>query len=100
LEYLYTDYVTLNAVQAVEVFAVADLYHVDPLKAVCESRVARSLTTDSSSELFAKCDDFAACAPLRGMCLRYIVSHFDAVSKTDSFASLRHDLVMEIIRSR
>ena len=100
LHYLYTDMLVSSAADAIELYCVADMYCITPLKALCESRVTRAISVASAAELFGKASEWPACASVRATCLRFIVSHFDAVSKTPGFESLSRDLIIEIIKSR
>jgi hypothetical protein len=100
LLYLYTDTLLAAPVDAIELFCVADMYCLAPLKALCESRVSRAIAVSTAADLFGKASEWPACSTVRAACLRFIVSHFDAVSKTAGFESLSRDLIIEIIKSR
>ena len=39
-------------------------------------------------------------APLKELCTRFIIKHFDRVTKADAFASLSRELILEVLQSR
>lgn len=101
LEYLYTDRVRddLPPVAAVELYIAADLYNIERLQILCEGIIAQGLGVDSAPALLQISDDLGASRP-REVCLRWIVDHFDTVSKTASFKSLSKELILDVILSR
>ncbi|KAJ0406517.1 hypothetical protein P43SY_001448 [Pythium insidiosum] len=99
LEYIYVDSVDVGAEMALELFAAADLYTLDRLKGLCEIIVQKNITVDNAAALFQTADELQA-TRLREICLSYLVRHFDAVTKTDGFAHLSRDLIIEVLQSR
>ncbi|GLE06225.1 hypothetical protein PINS_up015467 [Pythium insidiosum] len=99
MEYIYVDSVDVGAEMALELFAAADLYTLDRLKGLCEIIVQKNITVDNAATLFQTADDLQA-TRLREICLSYLVRHFDAVTKTDGFAHLSRDLIIEVLQSR
>jgi len=39
-------------------------------------------------------------APLKEACTRFIIKHFDRVTKSDGFAGLSRELILEVLQSR
>lgn len=100
LRFLYTNNVDVSPSDAVELYSIADMFTVSVLKDLCEARVRKGLTIPTAAELLVRCDVHPSCAPLRAMCLRFIVSHFDAVTKTNTFSLLSKSQMLEILGSR
>lgn len=100
LSYLYTDILDVTPVTAIELYCVADMYCLATLRGLAQAKVLRSLSVPTAAELFGKASEHPACSSIRGSCLKFIVNHFDAVSKSPGFESLTRELMLEIIRSR
>ncbi|KAH8090031.1 galactose oxidase [Aureococcus anophagefferens] len=81
LEYLYTDNVDIALDIAMELFQAADQFGVERLKRMCDTRPKS----------------------LREKCLNFILTNFDAVTRTASFEEMGRvnvELVFEILKSR
>jgi len=102
LEYLYTDDVNVGQEIAMELLQAADQFGVDRLKKMCESKMLASITVDNAARVFHDADLHNA-KSLREKCLNFILSNFDAVTKTESFEEMGRtniELVFEILRQR
>jgi N-acetylneuraminic acid mutarotase len=102
LEYLYTDQLEIALDSAMELFQAADLFCIPRLKTMCEKRMLQSITVENAAYIFHAADSHSAAA-LRRKALKYIVSHFEDVSKTESFEEMGRgnmELVFEILRNR
>lgn len=102
LEYLYTDRLTIHLGDAMEVFQAADLFCIPRLKTMCEKRMLHSITVENAAEIFHAADLHSAVS-LRSKVKKYILSHFEEVSRSIAFEEmgrLNIDLVFEILRSR
>jgi len=102
LEYLYTDEVDIPLDIAMELFVAADLFAIPRLQSMCERRLLESMTVENAATIFHTADVHSAVS-LRGKALGYVLSHFEAVSKTDAFEDMARsnvELVFEILRSR
>jgi len=102
LEYLYTDDVDIPLDIAMELFVAADLFAIPRLQSMCERRLLESMTVENAATIFHTADVHSAVS-LRGKALGYVLSHFEAVSKTDAFEDMARsnvELVFEILRSR
>ena len=102
LEYLYTDDVAISLDSAMELFVAADLFGIPRLQAMCERRLLESITVENAATIFYAADVHSACS-LRNKALGYVLSHFEAVSKTTSFEDMARcnvELVFEILKNR
>jgi spore coat polysaccharide biosynthesis protein SpsF (cytidylyltransferase family) len=102
LEYLYTDNVDIPLSSAMELFEAADLFCIPRLKTMCEKRMLQSITIENAASIFHAADLHSAAA-LRRKAMKYILSHFEDVSKTESFEEMGRgnmELVFEILRNR
>lgn len=100
MQFIYTDTVDVSADGAIELYVAADLYTMSRLKALCESIVQKGITVDNAAYLLTTADSLPHARTMQDLCLRYIVRHFDVVSKTEGFARLSRDLILEILRVR
>lgn len=102
LGYLYTDEVVVPLEHAMELFVAADQFDVPRLRAMCELRMLQSLTVENVATVFLAADLHSAIS-LRGKALKYILNHFETVSKTPAFEEMARsnvELVFEILKSR
>lgn len=102
LEYLYTDQVDIPLDIAMELFEAADRFGVDRLKRMCESKMLASIHVENAATIFHAADSHAA-KSLREKCLTFILTNFDAVTRTASFEEMGRtnvELVFEILKSR
>lgn len=100
MQFIYTDTVDVSADGAIELFVAADLYTMARLKALCEGIVQKAITVDNSAQLLMTADSLPHATSMQDLCLRYIVRHFDVVSKTEGFTRLSRDLILAILRVR
>lgn len=102
LEYLYTDHVLIPLEDAMELFQAADLFCIPRLKTMCEKRMLQSITVENAASIFHAADTAYAGA-LREKAKKFILSHFEEVSKTSSFEEMGRrniELVFEFLHSR
>ncbi|KAL7531949.1 hypothetical protein ACHAXR_004325 [Thalassiosira sp. AJA248-18] len=102
LEYLYTDTVAIPLDSAMELFVAADCFDIPRLQALCERRLLESMTVKNAAAIFHTADVHSATL-LRDKALAYILSHFEAVSKTAAFEEMVRsnvELVFEILKRR
>lgn len=102
LEYLYTDQIAITFNNAMELFEAADLFGVERLKTMCEKRMLQSITPENASLIFHAADIHCATA-LREKAKKYILTHFEDISKTESFEEMGRrniELVFELLQSR
>jgi N-acetylneuraminic acid mutarotase len=102
LEYLYTDQLRIPFHHSMEVFEAADLFMIPRLKTMCEKRMLQSITVENAANIFHASDMHSATA-LRQKAKKYILSHFEEVSKSYSFEEMGRsniELVFELLQSR
>jgi len=102
LRYLYTDQADLSLDNAMEIFIAADRFCIERLKRICEKTILNSIDLNNVASIFQAADLHGACA-LREAALRFLLSNFDAVSKTTSFIAMARsnvELVLEILAKR
>ena len=102
LEYLYTDQLSIPFESAMELFQAADLFCIPRLKIMCEKRMLQSICVENAAAIFHAADMHSAVA-LRQKTKKYILSHFEAVSKTICFEEMGRsniELVFEFLQSR
>jgi RCC1 and BTB domain-containing protein len=98
MQFLYTDVVDVSPDIAIELFVLADLYALDRLKAQCEAIVHRRLCHGNAPQLLSVADHHN-CVQLKQLCLRYIIRHFDVISKSQEFAAvLNRELILEVLQ--
>merc|ERR1712232_40068 len=100
MEFLYTNqFDSVDGKLAIQLYDCADLYRVEALKELCELKV-RSEINDENAPFLLKVADEMNNLTLRDVCIRYIVTNFDTVSKTEHFKVLSMHLVHEVLLSR
>jgi len=102
LEYLYTDALQIPFESAMELFEAADLFCIPRLKTMCEKRMLQSICIENAAGIFHASDMHSALA-LRDKAKKFILSHFEAVSKTTCFEEMGRcniELVFELLQSR
>jgi BTB/POZ domain/BTB And C-terminal Kelch len=102
LEYLYTDQLRIPLGFAMELFEAADLFCIPRLKTMCEKRMLQSIGKENAASIFYAADMHSA-ATLRQKAKKFILTHFEEVSKTTSFEEMGRnniDLLFELLHSR
>ena len=99
LEYLYTDAVKVDVENAIDLYIVADLYHIERLREMCCTVVRRNLSAENSGPLLQVASE-SHCHALKEICMHYVVKNFDAVSKTKGIKQVSHSLLLEILSQR
>jgi N-acetylneuraminic acid mutarotase len=102
LEYLYTDQLRISLNNAMDLFEAADLFCIPRLKTMCEKRMLQSINVENAASIFLAADMHSASA-LRQKTRKYILSHFEEVSKSYSFEEMGRnniELVFELLQSR
>jgi leucine-zipper-like transcriptional regulator 1 len=102
LEYLYTDQLGITFGNAMELFEAADLFCIHRLKTMCEKRMLQSIHVENAATIFHAADIHSATG-LREKTKKYILSHFEEVSRTTAFMDMGRsniELVFELLQSR
>jgi hypothetical protein len=93
---------TLSLEDTIDLFIAADEFCVPRLKLLCEKKIISSLNIENAASIFLAADLFAA-EELKRKTLKFILNHFEQVSKTVTFEEMARsnvDLVLEILRKR
>lgn len=102
IEYLYTDQLVIGFNNAMELFEAADLFCIYRLKTMCEKRMLGCITVENAAGIFLAADVHSATA-LRQKAKKYILSHWDEVSKSGCFEEMGRsniELVFELLKGR
>jgi leucine-zipper-like transcriptional regulator 1 len=102
LEYLYTDSVKIKLEEAMELFEAADRFCIPRLKIMCEKCMLQSIHVENAATIFHAADRHTATA-LRHKALKFMLAHFEEVSKTEAFEDMGRsnmDLVFEVLQRR
>ena len=99
LEFIYTDYVRVEVEQSIDLYALSDLYQLHKLREMCRSILKWNLTTENATLLFQHASDMR-CYDLKDLCMDYIITNFDVISKGQQIRLLRHELLLEILANR
>jgi len=102
LEYLYTDQLRIHLDCAMELFEAADLFCIPRLKTMCEKRMLQAINVENAAAIFHTADMHSAMT-LREKAKKFILSHFESVSKTSCFEEIGRsniDLVFELLKNR
>lgn len=99
------------------------MYGVERLKTTCEQILQKGLNVENAAGLLALADEnrwvgwclslhaarithpphinhLHRAASLKETCTRFIIKHFDRATKSEGFASLSRDLILEVLQSR
>ncbi len=85
-----------------DLFAAADLFDIPRLTQMCEKTMLESIHVDNAASIFLTADRHSA-TTLRAKTLKYILKHFEVVSKSAAFEEMARsnvELVVEILRQR
>lgn len=102
LEYVYTDTLDIQLDVAMELFQAADRFGIERLKRMCENLMLTSISNENAASLLYAADLHNA-KNLRERSLVYILTHFDAVTKTSAFEEMGRtnvELVFEVLKRR
>lgn len=99
IEYIYTDSVKIELEHAVDLYIASDLYQLDRLRDMCCSVVRRNINSDNATILLQNSAD-AHCQVLKDICMEYIVTNFDIISKSEGIKTVSHAILLEILKLR
>ncbi|XP_041357060.1 RCC1 and BTB domain-containing protein 1-like [Gigantopelta aegis] len=97
LQYLYTDYVTLEPEEAIGLLDLANAYCEPILKNKCEQIIKQGIAIDNVAMLYAAAIKFDA-RNLEDFCFRFALNHMTAVTQSDAFNKLDETVLKEFIR--
>mmetsp|Transcript_15910 Transcript_15910/g.19420 ORF Transcript_15910/g.19420 Transcript_15910/m.19420 type:complete len:606 (+) Transcript_15910:599-2416(+) len=99
MEYLYTDSVMFEIEYAVELFILSDLYQLERLRKICITVIKRNLSLDNATGILQVASE-EGCQVLKDICMEFVVTNFELISRSDEIRSVSHTLLLEILSSR
>ena len=99
IEYLYTDAVSIEIEKAVELYILADLYQVERLRNICITVIKRNLSVDNATAVLQTASE-EECHILKDICMAFVVTNFEMISKSENIRLLSHSLLLEILSNR
>ncbi|KAI2656030.1 RCC1 and BTB domain-containing protein 2 [Labeo rohita] len=96
LEYLYTDTINLPPEDAIGLLDLATYYRESRLKRLCQDTIKRGITEENAITLLSAAVKYEA-RDLEEFCFKFCVNHLTAVTQTQAFADMDHDLLKNFI---
>uniref|UniRef100_A0A672MHK2 RCC1 and BTB domain containing protein 2 n=1 Tax=Sinocyclocheilus grahami TaxID=75366 RepID=A0A672MHK2_SINGR len=96
LEYLYTDTINLPPEDAIGLLDLSTYYRESRLKRLCQETIKRGITEENAITLFSAAVKYEA-RDLEEFCFKFCVNHLTAVTQTQAFADMDHDLLKNFI---
>uniref|UniRef100_A0A672IJ87 RCC1 and BTB domain-containing protein 2-like n=1 Tax=Salarias fasciatus TaxID=181472 RepID=A0A672IJ87_SALFA len=96
LEYLYTDSINLPPEDAIGLLDLATFYRESRLKRLCQETIKRGISEDNAITLLSAAVKYEA-RDLEEFCFKFCVNHLTAVTQTQAFADMDHDLLKNFI---
>lgn len=97
VEVMYTGKCKITPNNAVELLEIANFYKLEWMKCKCEKVLHDNIEIETSAQIFAIADRFAA-YQLRNACLEFILKNHTSIMMTKGFQELEKDLVIEIMK--
>ncbi|XP_037533816.1 RCC1 and BTB domain-containing protein 2 [Nematolebias whitei] len=96
LEYLYTDTINLPPEDAIGLLDLATFYRETRLKRLCQETIKRGISEENAITLLSAAVKYEA-KDLEEFCFKFCVNHLTAVTQTQAFADMDHDLLKNFI---
>ncbi|XP_060743908.1 RCC1 and BTB domain-containing protein 2 isoform X1 [Tachysurus vachellii] len=96
LEYLYTDTINLPPEDAIGLLDLATYYRETHLKRLCQETIKRGISEENAITLLSAAVKYEA-RDLEEFCFKFCVNHLTAVTQTQAFADMDHDLLKDFI---
>ncbi|XP_027003673.1 RCC1 and BTB domain-containing protein 2 isoform X2 [Tachysurus fulvidraco] len=96
LEYLYTDTINLPPEDAIGLLDLATYYRETHLKRLCQETIKRGISEENAITLLSAAVKYEA-RDLEEFCFKFCVNHLTAVTQTQAFADMDHDLLKNFI---
>uniref|UniRef100_A0A8C2JWY2 Regulator of chromosome condensation (RCC1) and BTB (POZ) domain containing protein 2 n=3 Tax=Cyprinus carpio TaxID=7962 RepID=A0A8C2JWY2_CYPCA len=96
LEYLYTDTINLPPEDAIGLLDLSTYYRESRLKRLCQETIKRGITEENAITLLSAAVKYEA-QDLEEFCFKFCVNHLTAVTQTQAFAEMDHDLLKNFI---
>jgi len=99
LGFLYSDVAEVSPEMAIDLYSLADIYALAGLAKRCIEIVRTKLTVKNAPNLLNIANHHGVEAMIN-LCKRFIIRNFEVVTKSEEFAVLGRDLILEILKSR
>uniref|UniRef100_A0A8K9UPB9 RCC1 and BTB domain containing protein 2 n=1 Tax=Oncorhynchus mykiss TaxID=8022 RepID=A0A8K9UPB9_ONCMY len=96
LEYLYTDTINLPPEDAIGLLDLATFYRETRLKRLCQETIKRGISEENAITLLSAAVKYEA-RDLEEFCFKFCVNHLTAVTQTQAFADMDHELLKAFI---
>uniref|UniRef100_A0A665UKG8 RCC1 and BTB domain-containing protein 2-like n=1 Tax=Echeneis naucrates TaxID=173247 RepID=A0A665UKG8_ECHNA len=96
LEYLYTDTINLPPEDAIGLLDLATFYRETRLKRLCQETIKRGISEENAITLLSAAVKYEA-RDLEEFCFKFCINHLTAVTQTQAFADMDHDLLKNFI---
>ncbi|XP_072316743.1 RCC1 and BTB domain-containing protein 2 isoform X1 [Eucyclogobius newberryi] len=96
LEYLYTDTINLPPEDAIGLLDLATFYREMRLKRLCQETIKKGISEDNAFTLLSAAVKYEA-KDLEEFCFKFCINHLTAVTLTQAFAEMDHDLLKNFI---
>uniref|UniRef100_A0A3Q2QQI3 RCC1 and BTB domain containing protein 2 n=1 Tax=Fundulus heteroclitus TaxID=8078 RepID=A0A3Q2QQI3_FUNHE len=96
LEYLYTDNINLPPEDAIGLLDLASFYRETRLKRLCQETIKRGISEENAITLLSAAVKYEA-RDLEEFCFKFCVNHLTAVTQTQAFGDMDHDLLKNFI---
>uniref|UniRef100_A0A673WG38 RCC1 and BTB domain containing protein 2 n=1 Tax=Salmo trutta TaxID=8032 RepID=A0A673WG38_SALTR len=96
LEYLYTDIINLPPEDAIGLLDLATFYRETRLKRLCQETIKRGISEENAITLLSAAVKYEA-RDLEEFCFKFCVNHLTAVTQTQAFADMDHELLKTFI---
>ncbi|KAL0972652.1 hypothetical protein UPYG_G00192440 [Umbra pygmaea] len=96
LEYLYTDTINLPPEDAIGLLDLATFYSETRLKRLCQETIKRGISEENAITLLSAAVKYDA-KDLEEFCFKFCVNHLTAVTQTQAFADMDHELLKNFI---
>ncbi|CAB1451658.1 unnamed protein product [Pleuronectes platessa] len=96
LEYLYTDSINLPPEDAIGLLDLATFYRETRLKRLCQETIKRGIAEENAITLLSAAVKYEA-RDLEEFCFKFCVNHLTAVTQTQAFVDMDHDLLKNFI---
>lgn len=101
LKFIYTDNAEFPLQDTIEILNLATQHYLHRLVRICEKRIKRGIDFQNAAFLFQVASTYQT-PHLKKFCLNFMIQqeNFDQVIKSESFASLSKEMILEILLSK
>eukprot|EP01122_Echinamoeba_exundans_P001742 TRINITY_DN11746_c0_g1_i1.p1 TRINITY_DN11746_c0_g1~~TRINITY_DN11746_c0_g1_i1.p1 ORF type:complete len:642 (+),score=82.50 TRINITY_DN11746_c0_g1_i1:117-1928(+) len=101
IRFIYTDRADFPLQDTIDILNLATQHYLTRLVRICEKRIKRGIDYQNAAFLYQVAATYQT-PHLQKFCLNYMIQHenFDAVIKSDSFAALSKEMILEILSAK